>query len=253
MARTRNIKPGTYDNEQLAECTIPARWLFPALWQLADRDGYLEDRPRRIKKHAYGYDTIDVVPLLDELKENGFIEYVTRESDGTSWIFIPTFSKHQSPHKFEKALYKNHTSTIPAPDESGNAVEGTRKKVEGKQKKEEGRAFSKWFDEEFWPLYPLQTDEEKARELAAKIPPEDRPAVIAAIEDQLTWPAEATTGLNPDRAKLPQPATWIRGKRWRDKIPKKNTTPKRTAKIKFDENGDAVVDKDGNVIRERVK
>ena len=48
MARARNIKPGFFANENLAECDPLARLLFAGLWCLADREGRLEDRPKRI-------------------------------------------------------------------------------------------------------------------------------------------------------------------------------------------------------------
>ena len=35
MARARNIKPGFYKNEDLAECSLTARFIFPGLWMLA--------------------------------------------------------------------------------------------------------------------------------------------------------------------------------------------------------------------------
>ena len=39
MSRSRNIKPGFFKNEHLAECQPLARLLFIGLWTLADREG----------------------------------------------------------------------------------------------------------------------------------------------------------------------------------------------------------------------
>ena len=100
MARARNIKPGLYHNEQLAECSVWARYIFPGLWMLADREGRLEDRPKRIKGDLLPYDTQDVEPLLRELAEQGFLERY--EVDGVAYIQISKFSKHQTPHYSEK-------------------------------------------------------------------------------------------------------------------------------------------------------
>ena len=101
MPRSRNIKPGFYENEELGSCSIHARYLFPALWQLADREGRLEDRPLRIKGYAFRYDSVDVEPLLAELQARGFILRY-RNSDG-SFIQILRFKEHQTPHYSEKA------------------------------------------------------------------------------------------------------------------------------------------------------
>ena len=49
MPRARNVKPGFFKNELLAECEPLARILFEGLWCEADREGRLEDRPRRLK------------------------------------------------------------------------------------------------------------------------------------------------------------------------------------------------------------
>jgi hypothetical protein len=96
MARSRNIKPGLFKNEDLAECSIWARYLFPGLWCIADRSGRLEDRPKRIKGELLAFDSVDVEPLLDELAKHGFI--ARYEVDGQRIIQILTFGKHQNPH-----------------------------------------------------------------------------------------------------------------------------------------------------------
>lgn len=100
MARARNIKPGLYKNEDLAECSIWARYLFPGLWMLADREGRLEDRPKRIKGELLPFDSQDVEPLLRELVTRGFI--LRYQIDGASYIQILKFKEHQTPHYTEK-------------------------------------------------------------------------------------------------------------------------------------------------------
>ena len=50
MARTRSIKPSFFDNEILGDLPPLTRLLFIGLWGIADREGRLEDRPKRIKK-----------------------------------------------------------------------------------------------------------------------------------------------------------------------------------------------------------
>lgn len=100
MARARNIKPGFYKNEDLAECSVWARLIFPGLWMLADRDGLMEDRPKRIKGELLPYDTQEIEPLLQELHDRKFLVRY-RNADG-SFIQILKFSTHQTPHYSEK-------------------------------------------------------------------------------------------------------------------------------------------------------
>lgn len=71
MARARNIKPGFFANEDLAECEPLARLLFAGLWCLADREGRLEDRPKRIRAELLPYDMCDADSLLNQLQARG--------------------------------------------------------------------------------------------------------------------------------------------------------------------------------------
>jgi hypothetical protein len=107
MARARNIKPGFFKNEDLAECSPWARLCFIGLWMLADRAGRLEDRAKRFKAELFAYDSVDVEPLLKELARYGFI--VRYEVDGRRFIQVSKFHEHQSPHYTEKE------SVIPPP------------------------------------------------------------------------------------------------------------------------------------------
>lgn len=99
--RARGIQPGFYKNDQLAECSIYARYIFPGLWMLADRMGRLEYRPKKIKGELLPFDNADVPALLDELETNGLIKIY--EADGKKYIWIPAFLCHQRPHCKEKA------------------------------------------------------------------------------------------------------------------------------------------------------
>jgi hypothetical protein len=119
MARARNIKPGFYKNEDLAECSIWARFIFPGLWMLADRDGRLEDRPKRIKGELLPFDGQDVEPLLAELQARGFL--VRYQNSAGSFIQITKFSNHQTPHYSEKAsVIKPHDFQESPPHDGGN-------------------------------------------------------------------------------------------------------------------------------------
>ena len=111
MARARNIKPGFFTNEDLAECTPWARLCFAGLWTLADREGRLEDRPKRIKGLLFPSDTIDVEPLLQELARWRFI--LRYEVDGCRLIQILQFNKHQNPH------HREPPSELPPPQSPG--------------------------------------------------------------------------------------------------------------------------------------
>jgi hypothetical protein len=94
------VKPSFFQNDQLAELPFEARLLFIGLWCMADREGRLEDRPKRIKMHVFPADSIDVEPLLDGLAQQGLIERY--EAHGVQCISIPRFVEHQRPHPNEQ-------------------------------------------------------------------------------------------------------------------------------------------------------
>jgi hypothetical protein len=113
--RSRSIKPGLFKNEELASLPVAARMLFVGLWCLADREGRLEDRPKRIKAELFPYDNLDVDALLDKLATKGFVHRYGAE---TPCIVIPKFKLHQNPHRNEAP------SVLPAPDEIATLREG---------------------------------------------------------------------------------------------------------------------------------
>jgi hypothetical protein len=114
MARTRSIKPAFFKNEFLAECEPMARLLFIGLWTLADRDGRLECRPLRIKAELFPYDNCDILGLLKQLADRGFVR--AYESGDYKVIEIPRFGDHQRCHPDER------DEGLPPPDESAETI-----------------------------------------------------------------------------------------------------------------------------------
>ena len=117
MSRARNIKPSFFINEELVECDFSTRLLFIGLWTLADREGKLEDKPKKIKMALFPADNINIDDLLNELKKRGFIERY--EVEGNQYIQVVAFKKHQNPHRDEKIstipdCVKHYASTMQA-------------------------------------------------------------------------------------------------------------------------------------------
>lgn len=100
MARARNIKPAFFINEDLIELPFEARLLFIGLWTLADREGRLENRPKKIKMSLFPADEINVIEQLSNISNLGFIECYN--VCDTNIIQIVNFAKHQNPHGLEK-------------------------------------------------------------------------------------------------------------------------------------------------------
>lgn len=100
MARARNIKPGFFTHEQMAENDPLGRLLFIGLTTIADYKGELEWRPKRIKIQVLPYDECNLDSLAINLDKSGFVRFY---SDGDKiFLKIVNFEKHQNPHKNER-------------------------------------------------------------------------------------------------------------------------------------------------------
>lgn len=128
MARSRNIKPGFFQNDLLVEMDFATRLMFAGLWCLADREGRLEDRPKKIKMGLFPADDVNVETMLADLHRYGFI--LRYEINGEKYIQIAKWSEHQNPHHTEKP------SVIPSIN--GELTVKERLKNRGNQKPDGG-------------------------------------------------------------------------------------------------------------------
>lgn len=221
MSRARNIKPGFFMNERLAECDPLARILFAGLWCEADRSGILEDRPKRIKANCLPYDECDCHALLEQLRERGFI--ARYQVANVSYIQILAFNKHQNPHIREAAStlpsYAEHcastvladicTGSAPLIPDSGFLIPDSL--IPEKKQKHEQQAAR--FDE-FWSEYPNRKGKADA---LAKWKLRNLDAIADVIlEDVRRRKAQDRDWL---RGYPPHASTYVNGKGWEDDIP----------------------------------
>jgi len=97
--RSRNIKPGFFQNEVLPELSAHTRLLFIGLWCLCDWEGRMELRPKRILMSIFPYEQhLDINQMLLELHNTGFI---TMYGDG-KYLQVNNFLKHQHPIQKER-------------------------------------------------------------------------------------------------------------------------------------------------------
>lgn len=93
--------------------------LFIGLWCLADREGRLEDRPKRIGAEIFPYrECHEINRYLTDLADLRFIRRYTVGEAG--YIQVLNFRKHQSPHRTEKA------SEIPEPPDESESCDVTK-------------------------------------------------------------------------------------------------------------------------------
>lgn len=226
MARARLLKPGFFANDRLAECEPLARLLFQGLWCVADREGRLHDRPKRLKAEILPYDDCDVAALVAQLEERGFVTRYT--VDGQSYIEIVNFAKHQKPHHLEAQ------SEIPPPPEVKSI--STRSQAEVKlssraltlnpspltlnpssspKKPRAGRAVLDasqakiW--EEWYAIFPRHVAPDAGQRAFLKALARASPAELLAGAARYR---DACKGKEPQY--IAHPATWLNDGRWKD-------------------------------------
>ncbi|ELA3192969.1 hypothetical protein [Klebsiella pneumoniae] len=132
MARSRNIKPGFFTNDELAECHPLGRLLFAGLWTIADKEGRLDDRPKKIKAMLLPFDEADCDALLQQLNDHKFI--IRYRVNGECYIQISNWKKHQNPHCKEAA------SEIPAPIENDKSTVQEQCKEDAEEEKKDSES-----------------------------------------------------------------------------------------------------------------
>jgi hypothetical protein len=225
VARTRNLKPGFFTNDVLAEVAPLGRLLFAGLWCHADREGRLEDRCKKLKAQILPFDDVDVDALLGELAKRGFIVRYTVGADG--FIQVAHFAKHQNPHVKEQA------STIPASDKPGAS---TRQEPYEPgllpssltlipQTDAPGKAQASAFPV-FWKAYP--------KKHSPKQPALDKwickrlDAHVDEIVADVEWRKQHDEEWKTPKY-IPNAATYLNQKRWLDDRPEKIVEQKRVA------------------------
>lgn len=110
MPRIRYIKPDFFFDEDLADLPFEHRLAYSGLWCQADREGRLEDSPKKLKAHIFPYDEVDMNKILNDLAKKPFV--VRYELNGKKYLQIINFHKHQKPHHTEQ------DSKIPPPNKN---------------------------------------------------------------------------------------------------------------------------------------
>lgn len=233
MARTRNIKPAFFDNDILGGLDPLTRLLFIGLWCIADREGRLEDRPLRIKKTLLGYDNVTAEEaniMLQSLTDTGFI---TRyEVEGTRYIQVVNFSKHQNPNMKEKESEippppgceeqetpnKHGESTVPAPykdDENSDTPPAEDDADADDQPPTQESLLEKRFIT-FWDAYPNKKAKQNALKAWKKIKPNT--ALFEKIMKAVELQKRSEDWQRENGRYIPYPATWLNGGYWDNEI-----------------------------------
>ena len=108
MSRIRTIKPDFWQDEVIAQLSLPARLLYIRLWNYADDNGQIEYSPSKLKVQIFPYDT-KITPSRMEEWLGELVSYgrlVPYDVDGKkSEKVIGYFAYFRLINGFEKALF----------------------------------------------------------------------------------------------------------------------------------------------------
>lgn len=100
MPRIRSIRPETWSDSTFVRLSLPARYLYMAMWTWADDEGRGRLIPKEIEGYAFPHDDLgawntSIDKLLGELVRAKRI--VPYDVGGDRFFYIPTFMRHQRP------------------------------------------------------------------------------------------------------------------------------------------------------------
>lgn len=223
MARIRTIKPSFFTHEGLADLPFEHRLCFIGLWTLADNEGRMEDRPRRIAVELFPYDrSVDLDAMLNRLEAAGFI--IRYEVDGSRYLAIPSLPKHQRfsgkeagatseypPPPTKKATGKRSV----LPREAVSASRGSNGEAvnvqEGKGREGKGREEEKALsaDADRAPIGEASASREQPRVVGfvQSVPTQSvaTGSMLTPASGQLTVPASPRLAADPTSSKPPPP------------------------------------------------
>ena len=102
--RTRQVHPDFWKSDSMAELSLFGRLLFIAMWSMADRDGLLLYRPKRILVEAFPYDGFradKVDSAVERMKLLGMVRQIAAEGQDKTCLEIVNFAEYQSIHPKE--------------------------------------------------------------------------------------------------------------------------------------------------------
>lgn len=242
MARIRSIKPEYWIDEKVTDLNPWARLLFIGMWNFADDQGYIDDKPRRIKMQVFPGDDLDIADLIADLVAAGLL--TPYDSPVGPVLHIRNWDKHQKVDRASGARFDPSTLVVRTPpprvvasvqvepprEDSTNGIEGSLASLDAEGKGSgSGRDLDLDLDLEgiprrasrsrppdssafdrFWNAYPRRVAKDDARKAWAK-------AISRADPEQIIAAAER---FRDDPARDPQftahPATWLNGGRWAD-------------------------------------
>jgi hypothetical protein len=139
VARIRTVKPEFWSDEKVMDVSFPSRLLFIGLWNFCDREGRMVYSPKRIKAQIFPGDTVEIVPLIEELQAVGLV--TVYECSNAKILSVPNFGKHQIVNNREPVSLLPASAVVTTVGEvhDKDSTEPVLSIVQSVQKSEEGK------------------------------------------------------------------------------------------------------------------
>lgn len=207
--RARQLKPGFFKNDLLAELPPLTRILFEGLWCLGDRAGRLEYRPKRIKAEVLPFDECDIDAMMTALRDKQFI--IMYSVGGMEYVQVEGFERHQNPHKQERESVIPPPVQVPKKHRIKSEVVGlTPSSLTPSSLTPSNSGSSEFAD--WYSKYPRHEGVQGAERAWGKLTESEREECARRSPSWIK--AKAGT----ERQFFPMPATFLNGRRWRDEV-----------------------------------
>jgi uncharacterized protein YlbG (UPF0298 family) len=225
MARSRNIKPSFFQNEELGELSPITRLAFIGMWTIANYQGCIEYRPKRLKVQLLPYDDCNIQKIVNDLDKARLIRLYSVYD--IEYIKIINFEKHQNPHKNEreagtdipdfdeKYLQNNDLKniTINRDKDGTTPADSLLLNPDSLLLIPESKSIDRLFGfEDFWSAY----DHKKSKPLAQKAWKQIE--VDDDLLSKILHAVHAYVRNTPDKQYRKHPTTWLNQKCWEDEI-----------------------------------
>jgi len=210
--RARNIKPGFFINEEVGSLTMTARVLFIGLWCAADKNGFIEYRPQKIKASIFPYDSLNLIKFLEEISQKGLITIWCDKDKHCHFIEIPSFDKHQRPHPNEKQ--SELKEIVEQADDliKLHEIKCNYRLILGKRNVDIIIPDTDDGFDKFWSRMVKKLDKAKCKTAWKYIAKKNHDKIHKALDIIIpVWDKK-------EKQYIPHPLTWLNGERWNDEV-----------------------------------
>lgn len=226
LARIRTIKPEFWVDDVMVELPYETRLLFIGLWNFVDDEGYIEDKPKRIKMQIFPADDVLIEDSLNDLVRSGRLHAF--DSEQGPILQIANWGRHQkinrpTPTRFSGITPKNGRGSVSTHVPVTEHSRGKGKERKGKEGKGKdltplpptgGELVSLPAPfEQVWESWPKKTERERSeseyRKHSRSVPN------LAGLVAEFGAAYAATT----EKRFIPSLAAWLHRKRWTDELP----------------------------------